>query len=147
MKFTPIQLLLGDLIGCSVSAFFLLLFPLNDTIWWTMSGLYGLAMASIFPTVINSASFYTTVDGPATSAMVVGASIGDMTIPLGTALLFVSPGAFSFPIVVFALTCGCILALCGLMFAGANIRRANNASRCQKDIETTETPDKALVSI
>ena len=69
---------LGDLIGCSVSAF-LLLFPLNDTIWWTMSGLYGLAMASIFPTVINSALFYTTVDGPATSAMVVGAS-GDMTI-------------------------------------------------------------------
>jgi MFS transporter, FHS family, Na+ dependent glucose transporter 1 len=123
MKFSPVQLLFGDLLGCFVSALALLVFPRSDAVWWVMSGVYGLAMASIFPAVINSAAFYTTVDGPATSAMVVGASIGDMTIPLGTALFFVSPGPFTFPIIVFALTCGCVVALFGLFFAGRAIAK------------------------
>jgi MFS transporter, FHS family, Na+ dependent glucose transporter 1 len=135
MKFTPVQLLMLDMVGCSVASLILLMFPQNPLVYWIMSGVYGLSMASVFPTAINAAAYFTTVDGPAASAIVVGASLGDMSIPLGTAVLFVVWGGWSFPAIMFSLAIASFFAFLVMVFLGRRVQqeRQQNTSAAERN--------------
>ncbi|MGC9520555.1 MAG: MFS transporter [Anaerolineae bacterium] len=80
-RFSPRQVLLGDLTGCLVSITVLLLWPRVPAATWIGTLGAGLAMASVFPTTLSLAERHTTITGTITSFFFVGGSIGGMTIP------------------------------------------------------------------
>ena len=55
---------------------------------WLATGLFGLAMASIFPTMLTYAERVMPVTGRVASLFVVGAALGEMVVPLLVATLF-----------------------------------------------------------
>jgi len=76
-------MLYSDIIGCSLSLLILVLFPASSTALWVCSVLFGISIASVFPTVISlPQNLGVPVTGTDTSWMVVGASAGEMIVPV-----------------------------------------------------------------
>ncbi|MBN1250017.1 MAG: MFS transporter [Anaerolineae bacterium] len=91
-RFTPRQVLLGDLLGCLVSVLLLVLLPGHALAIWIGTFGAGLSMASIFPTALSLAERHTRITGTVTSYFFVGGSFGGMTIPWVIGQLFESVG-------------------------------------------------------
>ncbi len=81
IRFRPRYILLGDLVGGLVSMGILLLWPTSLALTWLATIGMGLAMASIFPTVISMAERRMTVTGRITGWFYVGISVGGMVVP------------------------------------------------------------------
>eukprot|EP01124_Arcella_intermedia_P009746 TRINITY_DN16362_c0_g1_i1.p1 TRINITY_DN16362_c0_g1~~TRINITY_DN16362_c0_g1_i1.p1 ORF type:complete len:444 (+),score=58.65 TRINITY_DN16362_c0_g1_i1:39-1370(+) len=110
-KLPPHRMLLINIIGCVVGTLLLLVFDpviygnnvshLGMAVWIAVP-VYGLFMASCFPTVFTLAEQLITVSGKAASFFVLGSSLGEMAIPAIVASLFETPvGYFSLPATVF----------------------------------------------
>jgi FHS family Na+ dependent glucose MFS transporter 1 len=80
-RFTPRQILLGDLVGCLISVGVVLLWPASPLAMWAGTVGAGLAMASIFPTTLSLAERHMTITGTITSFFFVGGSTGGMILP------------------------------------------------------------------
>ncbi len=72
------------------------IFSHSPTVLWVGTFFYGLSMSSAFPTAIHLAERYMKLTGTLTSIMVVGASFGEMAIPLFVAKMFAWSGPTSF---------------------------------------------------
>ena len=107
-KFSPNKMLAIDLLGCLISSIIFILFATNTSVIWVMSFLHGFCYASIFPAVLNAASLcICQIDGISTSIIIVGASIGDMTIPALAAYIMVALGTATFPSIILCCSIGC----------------------------------------
>lgn len=87
-RFTPRQVLFGDLVACLVSVAILLLWPGARVATWVGTLGAGLAMASIFPTTLSFAERNMTITGTITSLFFIGGSLGGMTLPAMIGQLF-----------------------------------------------------------
>lgn len=114
-RFSPRQVLVGDLAGCLVSVLVLVVWMGNPVATWVGTLGAGLSMASIFPTAISLAEKHLKITGTVTSLFFVGASLGGMSLPLLIGLLYesVGPGvtilAIALAVLLDALTLGSIL--------------------------------------
>jgi len=91
-RFSPRQVLTGDLAGCLVSVLILVVWMGNPVATWIGTFGAGLSMASIFPTAISMAEKHLKITGTVTSLFFVGASLGGMSLPLLIGQLFESIG-------------------------------------------------------
>ena len=91
-RFRPRSILLADLAGCLISMGILLLWPGSTVATWLGSLGLGLAMASIFPTVISLAERQIPITGRVTGWFLVASSVGAMTLPWLIGQLFESAG-------------------------------------------------------
>ena len=82
LRVPPGVMLAGDLVGSLFAAIFLLGFPGSSTILWVCSALMGVSLASVFPTAITWGEQYMTFTGRSATVFVIGASLGEMVIPL-----------------------------------------------------------------
>jgi MFS transporter, FHS family, Na+ dependent glucose transporter 1 len=80
-RFTPRQVLLGDLIGCVASVAVLLFWPSVPAATWIGTFGAGFSMASIFPTTLSLAERHMKITGTITSLFFVGGSLGGMALP------------------------------------------------------------------
>ena len=116
-RLSPVAMLLADLAGCLLAAALLCFAPRCEAgdvgiggdggdggdegdggdgdacaaglpLVWLATGLFGLAMASIFPTMLTYAERVMPVTGRVASLFVVGAALGEMLVPLLVATLF-----------------------------------------------------------
>jgi len=110
-RLTPRVMLLINIVGCMVTTGFMMVFDVTLVkvssdqtliVLWTCVPIYGLFMASCFPTVFTLAEEMMRLTGKATSFFISGASIGEMVIPAVVAALFgTSIGYFSLVVTVF----------------------------------------------
>lgn len=91
-KVRPRTILLVDMIGCLASVSMILVWSESSAVLWLGTFGMGLAMASIFPTVISWAERRMTMSGSATSWFLVGSSIGAITFPWLIGQMFESIG-------------------------------------------------------
>jgi fucose permease len=91
-RFGPRSILLGDLVGCLASVGIVLLWPNSLTALWLGTLGMGLSMASLFPGSLSLAERCTTITGQVTSWMLIGASVGAMSLPWLIGQLFESVG-------------------------------------------------------
>jgi FHS family Na+ dependent glucose MFS transporter 1 len=82
MKFTPLQMIIGDLIGCIGSLTLILVFNKSVLILWIGSVLYGLSVASIYASAIAYTEKHISITGKRMSILVVGGAAGDAIVPL-----------------------------------------------------------------
>jgi len=114
-RFSPRQVLAGDLAGCLASVLALLVWMGNPIATWIGTFGAGLFMASIFPTAISLAEKHLKITGAVTSLLFVGASLGGMSLPLLIGQLFESVGpsvtilAIALAVLLDALVLGLVL--------------------------------------
>eukprot|EP00045_Choanoeca_perplexa_P015800 m.204129 g.204129 ORF g.204129 m.204129 type:complete len:480 (-) comp17085_c1_seq1:241-1680(-) len=96
MVASPLSMTLVDLAGALVASVLLASNPSNPTQVWMSSGLFGLSLASVFPSGLHLLEQSIPLTGAAASAIVMGASGGEMALPLLVGLLFGEHGD-SFP--------------------------------------------------
>ncbi|KAI1897440.1 hypothetical protein AGOR_G00083310 [Albula goreensis] len=77
----PGSMILLSLVGCTLSSLLLTLFSRNKVALWSCTALYGVSMATTFPSGISWVEQYTTVTGRSAAAFVVGAALGEMVLP------------------------------------------------------------------
>ncbi len=107
----PRFILLADLLGCLVSVGIILLWPNSLTAVWLGTVALGLAMASVFPTVITLAERRMTLSAQVMSWFFVGASLGSF-LPWLIGQLFEKVG----PQVVMLIIFVDLLAVLGVFF-------------------------------
>ncbi|XP_066534073.1 sodium-dependent glucose transporter 1 [Hoplias malabaricus] len=82
----PGTMIVLSLLGCTAAALLLVLFSQHQVVLWSCTALYGASMATTFPSGVAWVEQYTVVNGRAAAVFVVGAALGEMTLP--TALGF-----------------------------------------------------------
>lgn len=78
----PRVIIIVDLLLAFAGIAVILMFPTSVAALWGGTVLFGLGIASTFPTILNFASRHMTITGSVTGWFFVGASLGSMTIPL-----------------------------------------------------------------
>jgi FHS family Na+ dependent glucose MFS transporter 1 len=127
LRWRPRTILLADLLGCIASVALILLF--QESAWALWAGTFGLglAMASIFPTVITWAERRMTVSGAVTSVFLVGASLGAMFLPWLIGQYFESRGPQVMMVAVMAALLAAS-AVFGLLMASGGTPKVEKAS-------------------
>lgn len=80
-KFRNRTIIFGDLLGSLLSVTVIIIWSNSLTAVWLGTIGLGLAMASVFPTMLSLAERHLQVSGKTTSYFFVGASLGGMTVP------------------------------------------------------------------
>jgi fucose permease len=143
MRLSPKQMLWIDFLGCVFWSGILLLVN-EQAVLWLSSALFGLFMASIFPTVLTLAESFMPISGKVATVFVVGASLGELALPAAVGHMFVNIGAISFAwaILLFSLVSVAIFIL--VLKAGDIVAPAMKASSEQKVvIENSEEEAQA----
>ncbi|XP_074846822.1 sodium-dependent glucose transporter 1 [Carettochelys insculpta] len=77
----PGTMIVLSIVGSTISSLFLALFSKNPVSLWVGTAAYGASMATTFPSGISWVEQYTTIQGKSASLFVVGAALGEMSIP------------------------------------------------------------------
>ncbi len=87
-RFTPRAILIADLVGCLAGLAALAGWPESTPMIWIGTCLFGLSMASMFPTGINMAERLMTITGKTTGWFLIGGSAGSIVVPWTVGQLF-----------------------------------------------------------
>jgi FHS family Na+ dependent glucose MFS transporter 1 len=121
----PEWMLLGDLVGALLSVGAILAWPASSTVLWAGALGLGLALASIFPTLMSLAERKMVVTGSVTGWFLVGSSAGGMTLPWVIGQLFESSGPRVAIVAIGAVLVAALAAWAGVSFIqGARQDRA-----------------------
>lgn len=159
MKFSAEAMMKANCVGCLIAMIVLISGTHSMTAVWIGSAIYGIAMASQFPSAMVLCEQYLgEISGKAASLLVIGAAIGDMVIPLIVSALFLwSYWTFIYSITVTTLIATVMFVL--LRWAGAqpgkdgkvvmkgekNIVHENGFTAMSVEtIETTKTTDDLI---
>ncbi len=98
---TPRTILFTDLAGCLVGLGLIILGHTSALLLWIGSSIFGVSMASIFPTILMLAGERLRVTGTITGWFLVGGGVGGMLLPwlIGQAFALIGPGSMMFIIV------------------------------------------------
>lgn len=108
------RILVMDLMGCIIGSSILVFVAPSAHEWlWVGTSIVGLCMAAVFPSTMSWAETFMHISGKTASILVVGASLGEMTIPFTIGTLMEHKGAdvfvdsvfvvIVFAVIVFAL--------------------------------------------
>ena len=107
---TPRTLTAVDIAGCLVASLLFYWFSANEFVVWLTTGLFGLSLASVFPSTFTMLERYIPLSGRSASIIMVGSAAGEMIMPLIIGQAFDLIGPATFPMII-ALTSviGCIV--------------------------------------
>ncbi len=88
IRVRPRTVLLVDVLGCLLGLLIVVFFPIPQVAIWIGTPIFGLSMASVFPTLISYAEHRMTLTGKVTSYFFVGSSLSGMVIPWVIGQLF-----------------------------------------------------------
>jgi FHS family Na+ dependent glucose MFS transporter 1 len=119
------RILVIDLLGCILGASLLVFVAGSVQAWlWIGTSILGLCMAAIFPSTMSWAESFMHISGKTASILVVGASLGEMTIPLAIGTLMERNGAEVFLHAIFVVI---VLAIIVFILASVLARRQQKA--------------------
>ncbi len=96
----PRVIMIADLVIALAGILLILVAPNSTVALWGGTVLFGLGIASPFPTLLNFASRHMTITGAVTGWFFVGASLGSMTLPLLIGQTFDRVGPYSVLLVI-----------------------------------------------
>ena len=98
---SPLQLIFSDLVGSISSLILIFLFNKSPLILWIGSILYGISVASIYPSAIAYTENHVSITGKRMSILAIGGASGDAVIPLliGYSLNSTWPGRIGFVLI------------------------------------------------
>jgi MFS family permease len=133
MRLSPKQMLCIDFSGCVFWSAVLLAFS-SKVVLWLSSALFGLFMASIFPTVLTLAESFMPISGKVATVFVVGASLGELALPAVVGHAFVNMGAVSFAWAILLFSVVSVAVFVIVLRAGAIVTPNKKALSEQKPV-------------
>lgn len=112
--FTPLQMISADLVGCIASLTILTIWNESKLVLWVGSSLFGLAVATIYPSAIAYTERHVAITGKRMSALAVGGAAGDAIIPLLIGSSFNTKWIGSLGFIIICLS---VVILASLLFA------------------------------
>ena len=103
LKISTTFMLVSDFIGCMCAVLLIAIIHTSDVVIWIGTALLGLAVASVFPSMLLWVDEHLEVTGKVTAVLVNGATFGDMVLPLTVGLLItnVNPELFLYLMLVY----------------------------------------------
>eukprot|EP00746_Dinoflagellata_sp_MGD_P128398 gnl/MRDRNA2_/MRDRNA2_62777_c0_seq2.p1 gnl/MRDRNA2_/MRDRNA2_62777_c0~~gnl/MRDRNA2_/MRDRNA2_62777_c0_seq2.p1 ORF type:complete len:137 (+),score=21.21 gnl/MRDRNA2_/MRDRNA2_62777_c0_seq2:55-411(+) len=99
MVFTSKQLAAMDVAGCFVASVVLVALHHNEAVVWSATALFGLSLASVFPSTFTMLERIISLSGRAASVIMVGSAAGEMAMPLVIGYFFDQAGPETFPVI------------------------------------------------
>ncbi|XP_035015605.1 major facilitator superfamily domain-containing protein 4B [Hippoglossus stenolepis] len=109
-RIQPVKLLIINLVGAIVTVLMLLIFYKSSIFLFVGTGLCGLFLSSIFPSMLAYTEDILDYQGCATSVLVTSAGMGEMVMQVLIGQIIQTEGSYSF------LLCGVIIACMGFIF-------------------------------
>lgn len=103
-KIPPSKLLLGNFFLAILFLGLILIFPLNPIIVWVVSAGFGLALSSVFPTLLALGESRMTISGKVTGYFFLGSSSGAMLVPMALGQIYEYIGGYQIMLSLFILT-------------------------------------------
>jgi fucose permease len=132
LKFSSLQMIFSDLIGCIASLALLLVLNKSALILWIGSLLFGLSVASIYPSAIAYTEKYVTITGKRMSILAVGGASGDAVIPL---LIGYSMNSKLIGTVGFILVSFVVVSLASLLFVFIVLYVRHQSKKEEQDVK------------
>ena len=103
LKISTTIMLVSDFIGCMCAVLLITIIHTSDVVIWIGTALLGVAIASVFPSMLLWVDEHLEVTGKVTAVLVNGATFGDMVLPLTVGLLItnVNPELFLYLMLVY----------------------------------------------
>ncbi|KAM7295228.1 major facilitator superfamily domain-containing protein 4A [Ixodes scapularis] len=117
-KLAPALMLLCNVIGCTIGVVLMLSFPWSKAVLIVGTMLLGCFMSSVFPTALSLAEQCIYVSPRITSTLVVGAALGEMSMPVILGHEFHRAGPTAFPVTCLVLCLLSCLVYVGLWLIG-----------------------------
>jgi len=116
-KIAPSRLLMGNFILAILFLGLILLFPLQPAMVWVVSAGLGLALSSVFPTLLALGESRMKISGKVTGYFFFGSSLGGTLIPMALGQIFDYVGSFYIMLTLFLLTIAGLAVLISMLFA------------------------------
>lgn len=139
-KLSPGMMMLIDIIGGIGAVVILCAYVSSEVVLWIGTAVLGASIASMFPTTISWAEQYIEITGKRAAVFVVGASFGEMVLPLATGRLFTTYGPSFF---IYCTSASAITAtlLFAILFWRAKPSRIRKWVQCQFHQKVRQTSD------
>lgn len=120
-RLKPSLLIIANLTLCVISLGMILIWPLSTTVIWIASAGVGLALSSIFPTLLSLAETRMKITGGVTGLFYLGSSLGSTLVPMLLGQIFQYIGHYELMVTLFLTACLGFLALIGLNAATGRV--------------------------
>jgi fucose permease len=125
-KIAPSRLLVGNFLLAIFFLGLILLFPLQPVMVWVVSAGLGLALSSVFPTLLALGESRMKISGKVTGYFFFGSSLGGTLIPMLLGQIFEYIGSYQIMLALFGLT---FAGLAVLLLVIANSNRVGEKVR------------------
>jgi MFS transporter, FHS family, Na+ dependent glucose transporter 1 len=116
-KIAPSRLLVGNFLLAIFFLGLILLFPLKPVMVWIVSAGLGLALSSVFPTLLALGESRMKISGKVTGYFFLGSSLGGTLIPMFLGQIFEYIGSYQIMLTLFLLTIVGLAVLIMTLFA------------------------------
>jgi MFS transporter, FHS family, Na+ dependent glucose transporter 1 len=116
-KIAPSRLLVGNFVLAILFLGLILLFPLQPVIVWVVSAGFGLALSSVFPTLMALGESRMKISGKVTGYFFLGSSLGGTLIPMVLGQIFEYVGSYQIMLTLFVITMVGLVVLISMIFA------------------------------
>lgn len=120
-KIVPSRLLLGNFFLAIMFLGLILVFPINTVMVWVASAGLGLALSSVFPTLLALGESRMKISGKVTGYFFLGSSLGATLIPMALGQIFEYVGSFQIMLTLFILTIMGLIVLSSLIFTSNKV--------------------------
>ncbi|MBW6466599.1 MAG: MFS transporter [Brevefilum sp.] len=116
-KIAPSRLLVGNFVLAILFLGLILLFPLKPVMVWVVSAGFGLALSSVFPTLMALGESRMKISGKVTGYFFLGSSLGGTLIPMVLGQIFEYVGSYQIMLTLFVITMVGLVVLISMIFA------------------------------
>lgn len=116
-KIAPSRLLVGNFLLAILFLGLILLFPLQPVMVWVVSAGLGLALSSVFPTLMALGESRMKISGKVTGYFFFGSSLGGTLIPMILGQIFEYVGSYQIMVTLFVLTIAGLVVLISMIYA------------------------------
>lgn len=123
------NLLLGNFIFAICVLGLVIIWPTDQTILWIVSAGLGMALSSVFPTLLALSETRMKITGTVTGLFFLGSSLGSTVVPMLLGQIFEFVGSYEVMVTLFGLACAGLIVLIFVILA------SNRAEEKQRRLE------------
>ena len=121
-RIKPSKLLIGNFILAIVILGLANTWPTSSTVMWVVSAGLGMALSSIFPTLLALAETRMKITGTITGLFFLGSSLGSTLVPMILGQIFEYIGSYQIMLTLFGLACAGLLVLIFVILASNRVQ-------------------------
>lgn len=121
-RIKPSKLLLGNFLFAILALGLIIIWPTDQTILWIVSAGLGMALSSVFPTLLALSETRMKITGNVTGLFFLGSSLGSTVVPMLLGQIFEFVGSYEIMLTLFGLACAGLIVLIFVILASNRVK-------------------------